>query len=150
MTLPFREFPFQWNYIPNRKIWSADFFYIRLHLFAFKHFHRLEAIRRKLTKIWLKRAMAVNKAWCIDYKPWNTLCLLVYCILFHGLKMKLFPVLCKVYVSVWRGSSRLFFYIVKSTESWGLFICYHLLLKKKSMQYEVCIQDMETLSASLN
>lgn len=40
-------------------------------------------------------------------------------------------------------------FIVKSTENWGLFITYCLLsqVKNKSLQYEVCIQVMEKVSA---
>lgn len=76
--------------------------------------------------------MAVNKVWCIDYKPWNTLCLLVYCILFCGLKIKLFPVLCKVYVSVGgkkkkRAAGSFLLYAFYSKIYWELGTVYILL-----------------------
>lgn len=52
----------------------------------------------------------------------------------------------------WEKSSTVFshmLFIVKSTEHWGLFMSYCLLshVKNKSMQYEVCMQVMEKVSA---
>lgn len=83
------------------------------------------------------------------------LCLLAYCILFHGSKIDEYPVLCKFYVSVGEKSSTVFchmLFIVKSTENRGLFLFYCLLsqVKNKSMQYEVCIQVTEKVSALSN
>lgn len=80
--------------IPMQIFYISDCISVLLNIFM--DWRPQETTNKNLTK----RATAVNRVWCIDYKPWKMLRLPAYCILFHGLKIEQYPVLCKVYVSV--------------------------------------------------